>query len=207
MLGAVRPISLSDSGVGRKGKAGEVFGPNKLGLVWVGGVGVVSFIDLKTSDGLSLAKAQERTEMEEEGAKLGGNVLEGELRGDLATMSPEEVIRAAATDEALLSEASRYGDVSHLAGGRGFSSPSSSSLGRTLVKGGSFGLGRGEAATTDGIMVPLRLQMPMRLLLVESDSQDRVMGGGKLLSLEDGGRCVCLDVEGLSQEERWTGGS
>lgn len=49
--------------------------------------------------------------------------------------------------------------------------------------------------------------MPMRLLLVESDSQDRVMGGGKLLSLEDGGRCVCPEVEGLSQEERWTGGS
>ena len=37
MLGAVRPISLNDSGVGRKGKAGEVFGPNELGLGWVGG--------------------------------------------------------------------------------------------------------------------------------------------------------------------------
>lgn len=32
-LGAVRPIYLKDSGVGRKGKVGEDFGPNKLGLV------------------------------------------------------------------------------------------------------------------------------------------------------------------------------
>ncbi|KAL6332363.1 hypothetical protein AAG906_004933 [Vitis piasezkii] len=88
-----------------------------------------------------------------------------------------------------------------------------SKLGGDVLEGGTerrlgddvSGRGRGEAATTDGIMVLPRLQMPMRLLLVESDSQDRVMGGGKLLSLEDGDRCVCPEVEGLSQEERWTG--
>ncbi|KAL6331633.1 hypothetical protein AAG906_011573 [Vitis piasezkii] len=110
-------------------------------------------------------EAQERTEMEREGEK-----------GDLASMSLEEVIRAAATDEALLSEASRYGDVSLLARGRGFFSPSSSFLGQTLVKDGSFGLGKGKDAVSEGNLVPLREQMSSRLLMIECDSQDKMMG-------------------------------
>lgn len=99
-------------------------------------------------------------------------------------MSLEEVIRAAATDEALLSEASKYGDISLLAKGRGFFSPSSF-LRRTLVKGGSFGLGRGKDAVSEGNLVSLREQMSSRLLMVECDSQDKMMG-------VKGGRCYPL---------------
>ena len=119
-------------------------------------------------------------------------------------MSLDEVIRAAATDEALLSEASKYGDISLLAKGRGFFSPSSF-LRRTLVKGGSFGLGRGEDVVSEGNLVSLRVQMSLRLLMVECDSQDRMMGvrRGKMLSfMKVGDRCESPKVEGSSQEER-----
>ncbi|RVW19507.1 hypothetical protein CK203_114423 [Vitis vinifera] len=152
--------------------------------------------------------------MERKGEKRGVDVLDGDLRGDLALMYLEEVIRATATDEALLSKASRYGDVSLLAGGRGgrgISSPSSSSssFGRTLVKGGSFGLGRGEDVVSEGNLVSLRVQMSLRLLMVECDSQDRMMGvrRGKMLSfMKVGDRCESPKVEGSSQEERGIGG-
>ena len=55
-------------------------------------------------------------------------------------MSPNEVIRAAATTAVLLSEASRYGDISLLMGGWGISSFFWPKLGN----GGGLRLGKGE---------------------------------------------------------------
>lgn len=58
--------------------------------------------------------------MEKKKKKLGDLelVTNEDMRGNLALMSPEEVIRVAAIDEALLSEASRYGDIFILVGGQ-----------------------------------------------------------------------------------------
>ena len=154
-----------------------------------------SFSDPKTLEEELLARAQVRNEREEEGEKLGEleSTTDGDLRGNLVLMSPEKVIKAAATDEALLFEDTGYGNISLLAGGREISS----FFGQSLAIGGAYDLGRGEDTVNEGSLVSLRVHMPLRFLTNGCDTQYRTMRGGELLSLvEEVDRCASPKLEG-----------
>lgn len=121
-----------------------------------------------------------RIERKKEEEKLGDmeSAINGDLRGNLALMSSEEMIRAMATNEAFLSEASRHGGISLLMRGRGvFSSSSSSFSSRSLAMGGAYDLGRGEDTISERSLVSRKVQMPLRFLTNRCDLQDR-MGEG-----------------------------
>ena len=170
------PFCLSGLVVGCEG-GGKEFGPFEVSFEG-GGFGGGGDL-LKDSVGALLARALERVELGIEGKKMGDGLLNGALREPVEMLTSEEAFRAAATDEALLLEASSYGDLSLLEGCWGLSSSSTSSFcfGQTLKTSGSFGLGRVEDVDREESMVPMKVMMPMGLLVIRCDSLDWTTGG------------------------------
>ncbi|RVX14301.1 hypothetical protein CK203_017272 [Vitis vinifera] len=138
--------------------------PSKEGRAGVegNGMGGLGCLESQSLVGLDSLKTGDR----KKGKKMGDGLLNGALRGPVEMLTSEEAFRAAATDEASCLKL------------------------QTLKTSGSFGLGRVEDVDREESMVPMKVMMPMGLLVIRCDSLDWTTGerGWKFLSLMEVGK-------------------